>query len=314
MKELSPDEIRSFQQQRGLNITGIIDDVTARALEEARWKLGDRSIYLQETPLMRGDDVATLQSRLTEMGFDCGRVDGIFGLRTESAVKEFQRSAGITQDGKCGPATIIALLRLSRIVSGGLPSVLRESAVQKNRGPALANKVIVLDPAGGEDQVILHDFALRTEGRVLARHAQVAHLGNHPAAGQRKAVDRRNHRLGNLDALVQAGRARTQADFQFRRLFQIHARAERLVARASNNGHTQCRVGFKAQKGIRQLLAQRQADGIQALGTIERDQGNLVADFVKNFIGHGSIHSEMCTNAARQAADSIIPRRSHLWT
>ena len=77
MKELSPDEIRSFQQQRGLNITGIIDDVTARALEEARWKLGDRSIYLQETPLMRGDDVATLQSRLTEMGFDCGRVDGI---------------------------------------------------------------------------------------------------------------------------------------------------------------------------------------------------------------------------------------------
>ena len=75
MKELSPDEIRSFQQQRGLNITGIIDDVTARALEEARWKLGDRSIYLQETPLMRGDDVATLQSRLTEMGFDCGRVD-----------------------------------------------------------------------------------------------------------------------------------------------------------------------------------------------------------------------------------------------
>lgn len=173
MKELSPDEIRSFQQQRGLNITGIVDDVTARALEEARWKLGDRSIYLQETPLMRGDDVATLQSRLTEMGFDCGRVDGIFGLRTESAVKEFQRSAGITQDGKCGPATIIALLRLSRIVSGGLPSVLRESAVQKNRGPALANKVIVLDPAGGEDQLILHDVALRTEGRLLALGASV---------------------------------------------------------------------------------------------------------------------------------------------
>jgi len=26
---------------------------------------------------LRGDDVATLQSLLTEIGFDCGRVDGI---------------------------------------------------------------------------------------------------------------------------------------------------------------------------------------------------------------------------------------------
>jgi len=173
MKELSPDEIRSFQQQRGLNITGVIDGVTARALEEARWKLGDRSLYLQVSPLMRGDDVATLQSRLTEMGFDCGRVDGIFGARTESAVKEFQQSAGITYDGKCGPATIIALLRLSRIVSGGLPSVLRESAVQKNRGPALANKVIVLDPSGGENETIVYDVAVRTEGRLLALGASV---------------------------------------------------------------------------------------------------------------------------------------------
>jgi hypothetical protein len=63
MKELSEEEIRSFQQSRGLTVTGSINDVTARALEESRWKLGDRSLYLQESPLMRGDDVAALQSR-----------------------------------------------------------------------------------------------------------------------------------------------------------------------------------------------------------------------------------------------------------
>jgi N-acetylmuramoyl-L-alanine amidase len=44
---------------------------------------------------MRGDDVAALQSRLTEMGFDCGRVDGIYGELTSGAVKEFQKSVGI---------------------------------------------------------------------------------------------------------------------------------------------------------------------------------------------------------------------------
>ena len=58
MSELSESEIRSFQQARGLSVTGLVDEVTARALEEARWKLGDRSLNLQEPPLMHGDDVA----------------------------------------------------------------------------------------------------------------------------------------------------------------------------------------------------------------------------------------------------------------
>ncbi|MEY4968146.1 MAG: hypothetical protein RIQ73_845 [Actinomycetota bacterium] len=188
MSELSEAQIRSFQQNRGLSITGFVDAVTARALEEAKWKLGDRSLNLQSTPLMRGDDVATLQSRLTEMGFDCGRVDGIYGPRSESAVKEFQRSAGLVIDGKCGPETIIGLLRLSRIVSGGAPSVMRESATQRNRGPALANKVIVLNPGG--DDTLIYDVALRTEGRLLALGASVfltRGLSNSPTETERIA-------------------------------------------------------------------------------------------------------------------------------
>jgi N-acetylmuramoyl-L-alanine amidase len=188
MSELSEAQIRSFQQNRGLSITGFVDAVTARALEEAKWKLGDRSLNLQSTPLMRGDDVATLQSRLTEMGFDCGRVDGIYGPRSESAVKEFQRSAGLVIDGKCGPETIIGLLRLTRIVSGGAPSVMRESATQRNRGPALANKVIVLNPGG--DDTLIYDVALRTEGRLLALGASVfltRGLSNSPTETERIA-------------------------------------------------------------------------------------------------------------------------------
>ena len=171
MHELDEAHIRSFQQERGLSVTGVLDAITVRALEEARWKLGDRSLNLQEPPLMRGDDVAELQSRLTEMGFNCGRVDGIYGSRLESGVKEFQKSVGISVDGKCGPATIISLLRLSRIVSGGAPTALREIATQRNRGPALANKVIVLNPDGNDE--IVYDVALRTEGRLLALGASV---------------------------------------------------------------------------------------------------------------------------------------------
>lgn len=174
MKEMSPNEIRSFQQARGLHVTGELNEATLRALEEARWKLGDRSLHLQESPMMRGDDVAALQSRLTEMGFNCGRVDGIYGQMTEAAVKDFQKSAGVKVDGKCGPATIIALLRLTKIVSGGAPAALRENAAQKNRGPALANKVIVLDPGSGDHEAeIVYDITRRIEGRLLALGASV---------------------------------------------------------------------------------------------------------------------------------------------
>jgi N-acetylmuramoyl-L-alanine amidase len=202
MKELSPDEIRSFQQERGLHVTGELNDATARALEEARWKLGDRSLYLQQAPWMRGDDVATLQSRLTEMGFNCGRVDGIFGPLTESAVKDFQKSVGAKVDGRCGPATIIALLRLTKTISGGAPTALRESAKQKNRGPALANKVIVLDPGSREDEVeIVYDIAGRIEGRLLALGATVflaRGATNNPSEEDRIAFANSN----NADLLI----------------------------------------------------------------------------------------------------------------
>ncbi|CAB4717976.1 MAG: N-acetylmuramoyl-L-alanine amidase [Actinobacteria bacterium] len=199
MPELTQAQIKSFQQARGLSVTGLVDDVTARALEEARWKLGDRSLNLQTAPLMRGDDVAALQSRLTEMGFDCGRVDGIYGPRSEAAVKEFQQSVGISVDGKCGPATIIALLRLTRIVSGGAPSVLRESATQRNRGPALANKVIVLNPDG--DNSLVYDVAARTEGRLLALGASVfltRGVANNPSENDRIAFTNQS----NADLMI----------------------------------------------------------------------------------------------------------------
>ena len=186
MSDLNESQIRSFQQARGLDVTGFVDEVTARAMEEARWKLGDRSLYVQATPLMRGDDVAALQARLTEMGFDCGRVDGIFGNRTEAAVKDFQKSVGETVDGKCGPATMIALIRLTRVVSGGVPSTLRQNATQQSRGPALANKVIVLDPQA--DDPLIYDVAVRTEGRLLALGASVfltRGVNNSPAEPER---------------------------------------------------------------------------------------------------------------------------------
>ncbi len=53
-----------------------------------------------------GQEVTNIQTRLKNWGYYSGSVDGIYGTRTVSAVKEFQRKNGLTPDGVAGPATL----------------------------------------------------------------------------------------------------------------------------------------------------------------------------------------------------------------
>ncbi len=117
--------VRTFQQQRGLTVDGVVGGTTYQALDEARWRLGDRILSYIPARLLAGDDVSALQQRLLDMGFDCGRVDGLFGVETEQALREFQRNIGIPADGTCGPTTLKALLQLARTVVGGQPQAMR---------------------------------------------------------------------------------------------------------------------------------------------------------------------------------------------
>jgi N-acetylmuramoyl-L-alanine amidase len=104
--------VRQFQEQRGLRIDGVCGEQTWSSLVEAGYRLGDRMLYLH-APMLRGDDVLTLQRTLGSLGFDAGRVDGILGPNTAAALQHFQRNAGLTTDGICGPATIEALERFT---------------------------------------------------------------------------------------------------------------------------------------------------------------------------------------------------------
>src|SRR5271163_3882948 len=58
-----------FQRKRGLGASGTCDEWTWAALVEAGYHLGDRILYRQ-APMLRGDDVAELQHRLSALGFD----------------------------------------------------------------------------------------------------------------------------------------------------------------------------------------------------------------------------------------------------
>lgn len=53
----------------------------------------------------RGPEVAVIQERLNQLGYDCGISDGVYGAITEAAVMRFQAAEGLTVDGIAGPAT-----------------------------------------------------------------------------------------------------------------------------------------------------------------------------------------------------------------
>jgi len=90
--------IKEFQQSRGITVDGIVGPETFRRLEEARWSLGDRILSFTPGHLIHGDDVSSLQRKLSDFGFDSGRIDGIFGKNTENALKELQKNVGISID------------------------------------------------------------------------------------------------------------------------------------------------------------------------------------------------------------------------
>lgn len=111
--------LRRFQSDRGLVVDGICGPQSWNALVEADHRLGDRLLYYRD-PMMRGDDVAELQRRLGQLGFDPHWVDGILGPRTHRAIQQFQQNVGLPDDGVVGRSTADALDRLTGRTAGGV--------------------------------------------------------------------------------------------------------------------------------------------------------------------------------------------------
>ena len=94
------DRVRRFQRSSRLVVDGIVGPRTWSAL------------IVQVQRPSTGDAVRAVQSQFTFLV-----VDGVFGDRTDGAVRGFQNRSGIDVDGVVGPQTWLALT-LSPIISG----------------------------------------------------------------------------------------------------------------------------------------------------------------------------------------------------
>ena len=54
--------------------------------------------------------IAATQLKLKELGYEVGKVDGIYGKNTAAAIKAFQKNNGLTEDGYAGKDTINKML------------------------------------------------------------------------------------------------------------------------------------------------------------------------------------------------------------
>lgn len=96
--------VRAFQASKRITVDGIVGPQTWASLESPAKRPEQPTVRSGS----RGTAVRTLQEALRSKGYRIA-IDGIFGPRTLSAVRAYQKKAGLAVDGIVGPKTWRAL-------------------------------------------------------------------------------------------------------------------------------------------------------------------------------------------------------------
>ena len=105
--------VKEFQKDNGLSADGVAGSKTLEAIaKKLNGSTGSAESTSSASGLRLGStgiEVANLQENLTTLGFYYGDVTKHFGQLTQKAVKAFQKSRGLTQDGIAGKKTLEAI-------------------------------------------------------------------------------------------------------------------------------------------------------------------------------------------------------------
>jgi peptidoglycan hydrolase-like protein with peptidoglycan-binding domain len=109
--------LEGFQRARGLPIGQInVASISAMGLDPNSFPSRNVALAQPNAPAiaMNGDRldrnvVRNVQTRLTGLGYYNGRVDGVWGPRTQAGLTNFQKSRGLEANGQLNPTTASAL-------------------------------------------------------------------------------------------------------------------------------------------------------------------------------------------------------------
>ncbi len=123
---------------------------------------GEVPFYRDLARKFKGDDVAQLQQALIDLGHLEGEADGVFGWRTERAVKAWQKELGQEQTGTIPLGELVAVDRLPTVIQLG------EAIV---RGATLGGgEESVLAPTGEQEFVLV---VTQDQARMIPAEATV---------------------------------------------------------------------------------------------------------------------------------------------
>lgn len=113
----SQSALERFQQTRGLQVTGALNQATAATLglpvEQLLAAVQPVAPPVVAQPVagnvLSRASVETVQNRLRGLNFYTGPVDGIWGAETQQAIERLQQGRGLQVNGQLNPATIAAL-------------------------------------------------------------------------------------------------------------------------------------------------------------------------------------------------------------
>ena len=131
--------VKAFQKANGLTADGAVGTETKAMLESANALASGVTASPTPSPSptpaptytvpestvrsgSSGDDAKLVQSRLKELGYYTGKVDGKFGSGSVKALKEFQETNGLEADGVAGQSTYNVLFSVTALKVGTTPT------------------------------------------------------------------------------------------------------------------------------------------------------------------------------------------------
>jgi N-acetylmuramoyl-L-alanine amidase len=267
--------VNEFQVSRGLPGDGIVGPETWRSLVEAGYRLGDRMLY-HRVPMMRGDDVAELQARLNSLGFDTGKVDGIFGPDTLTGLLDFQHNRHMAEDGIAGAAVAEELRLVDLATQKHGREAVRERQWLDTLPESVTGQRIFIDP-----ECRTPDESEATWRAATGASAAIQILGGHPTLS--RSIDTaptprlrsQKANKANVD-LVLGFFVPTELDEGVYYFSSEHSRSEAGMVIAE---HVASRLGVRAHGRTMPILKETRAPAaVVALRSVNRRVGRVVAN------------------------------------